>query len=238
MIYTKQQIVGSNLVGADVNLSTIGLFGVVESAITEGMAALNIDGLTIKRKYNAFWVFTKNRVKIFGKALWGEVLTVQSFISNISLVKLDIDTVLKRADGSILAYSRCEMCPLDAAIGRIKRTSSVGVNETIFAETPLMDVAFEKFDDSDMPLVDSVTVRSTNVDYSNHCNNVEYLRFILNTYTVEELVNNQIKEIEVDYVNQSYEGDTLSVHKQSSDNRDVFSLKKSDQTVIRCVVIH
>ena len=238
MIYTKQQIVGSNLVGADVNLSTIGLFGIVESAITEGMAALKIDGLTIKQKYNAFWVFTKNRIKIFGKALWGETLTAQSFISNISLVKLNVDTVLKRSDGSILAYSRCEMCPLDGATGHIKRTSEVGVNGTIAAETPLMDVVFEKLDESNLPLVDTVVVRSTNVDYSNHCNNVEYLRFMLNTYTVTELVNNSIKEIEVNYVNQSYEGDTLSVYKSTLDNRDIFSLKKDNQTVIKCEILH
>ncbi|MCH5152185.1 MAG: hypothetical protein J1F65_05985 [Clostridiales bacterium] len=238
MIYTKQQMVGSYMIGADVNLSVIGLFGLVESAITEGMGVLKIDGLTIKREYNAFWVFTKNRIKIFGKAPWGEVLTVQSFISNVSIAKLDVDTVLKKSDGSVIAYSRCEMCPLDAATGRIKRTSAVGVNETIVAEKPLMNIAFEKFDDGDLPLVDSVTVRSTNVDYSNHCNNVEYLRFILNTYTVAELINKPIKEIEVNYVNQSYEGDTLSVYKTTGDNRDLLSLKKNDQTVIKCVISH
>ena len=237
MFYTKQQIVGSNLVGADVNLSTIGLFGLVESAITEGMATLQIDGLTVKKKYNAFWVFTKNRIKIFNKAAWGEALTIQSFITNVSLVKLDIDTVLKKSDGSIVAYSRCEMCPLDAATGRIKRTSAVGVNETVVAEKPLMDVNFEKFEEGNLPLIETVTVRSTNVDYSNHCNNVEYLRFILNTYTVTELVNEPIKEIEVNYVNQSYEGDTLSVYKSFAFNRDILLLKKNDQTVIKCVIV-
>ena len=237
MIYKKQQIVGSTQVGADANLSTIGLFGMVESAITEGMATLKIDGLTVKREYNAFWVFTRNHIKIFGKGLWGEVLSIQSFISNISLVKLDIDTVLKKSDGSILAYSRCEMCPLDVATGRIRRMSSVGVNETIVAETPLADVTFEKFFDDNLPLVDTVTVRSTNVDFSQHCNNVEYLRFILNTYTVSEIVNKPIKEIEVNYVSQSYEGDTLSVHKTTSNNCDYFALKKSDQTVIKCVIV-
>ena len=237
MIYKKHQLVGSNLVGADVNLSTIGLFGLVESAITEGMAVLKIDGLTIKREYNAFWVFTKNRIKILDSALWGDVLTIQSFISNVSVAKLDVDTVLKKADGSVVAYSRCEMCPLDASTGRIKRVSSVGINETVFAEKPLMEVTFEKLDDSDLQLIDTVTVRSTNVDYSNHCNNVEYLRFILNTYTVAELATAPIKEIEVNYVNQSYEGDALSVYKKTLSNCDLFSLKKNDQTVIKCVIV-
>lgn len=237
MIYQKQQIVGSTQVGADANLSTLGIFGLVESAITEGMGMLHIDGMTVRREYNAFWVFTKNRIKILDGANWGDVLTAQSFISNISLVKLDVDTVLKKSDGSIVAYSRCEMCALDVETGRIRRTSSVGVNESIVAETPLMDVSFEKLDDGDMQLVDTVTVRSTNIDFSQHCNNVEYLRFVLNTYAVSEIVSKPIKEMEVDYVNQSYEGDALSVYKLSVGNRDFFTLKKNDQTVIRCVLI-
>lgn len=237
MIYTKQQIVGSIQVGADANLSIMGLFGMVESAITECMGYQKIDGITVRREYNAFWVFTKNRIKVLGSAYWGDVLTVESFISNISLVKMDVDTVVKKADGSIVAYSRCEMCALDVATERIRRTSSVGVNETIVAETPLMDVVFEKFDDSDLPLVDTVTVRSTNIDFCRHTNNVEYLRFLLNTYTVAELVGSPIKEIEVNYVNQSYEGDALTVHKLVSDIRDLLSIKKDGQTVIKCVII-
>ena len=237
MIYKKQQIVGSTHVGADAKLSTIGLFGVVESAITEGMGVLKIDGMTVKREYNAFWVFTKNRIKILKKLTWGEIFHVESFISNISSAKIVVDTALKTTQGEIVAYSSCEMCVLDIATGRIRRTSTVGVDESVVAEQPQMKIEFEKIDDSDLPVVETVKVRSTNVDFSQHCNNVEYLRFLLNTYTVEELVNRPIKEIEVCYISQSYEGDALTVHKQSSEDADTLAIKKDGKTVIKCEIL-
>ena len=237
MIFTKQQIIGSTHVGADANLSALGLFGIVESAITEGMGAQHIDGLTVKRLYNAFWVFTKNKVKILGEVGWGDALTVESFVSSKSAAKLDVDTALKNANGQIVAYSRCEMCPLDVSTGRIMRTSAVGVDDKIVAEPAQMEIAFDRLDTDDLPVVEEVTVRSTNIDFSKHCNNVEYLRFIFNTYSVSELVSRPIREVEVNYVSQSYEGDVLSVRKKAESNCDLFAITKAQATVIKCKIV-
>ncbi|MCH5153377.1 MAG: acyl-ACP thioesterase [Clostridiales bacterium] len=236
MIYTKQQIVGSTQVGANAKLSVMGLFGVVETAITECMGTLNIDAITVKREYNAFWVFTKNRIKILKDLGWGESFYVESFVSSLSSAKLVIDTAVKNLQGEIAAYSSCEMCVLDIATGRIRRTSTVGIDDSFVVEQPQMYVEFEKIDDSDIPAVEDVTVRSTNIDFSQHCNNVEYLRFLFNTYSVEELANRPVSEIEVCYINQSYEGDRLTVHKQSSKTCDTLSIKKDGKTVIKCVI--
>ena len=237
MIYTKQHVVTSIHVGADAKMSVMGLFGVVESAITECMGVLHIDAITVKRDYNAFWVFTKNRIKILKPLTWGEPFCVESYVSSLSSAKVVIDTALKTQQGEIAAYSSCEMCVLDISTGRIRRTSTVGIDETFVVEQPQMTVDFAKIDDTDMPLLETVTVRSTNIDYSQHCNNVEYLRFLLNTYSVNELVNSPIREIEVCYVSQSYEGNELTIHKQSTDNRDTLSIKKDNQTVIKCVIV-
>ena len=237
MIYKKQQIVGSTQVGADAKLSVMGLFGVVETAITEFMGTLKIDGVTLRRKYNAFWVFTKNRIKIFNSLDWGETFNAESFISSISSAKMVVDTAIKTLKGEIVAYSSCEMCVLDIAKGRIRRTSTVGIDENFVVEQAQMPVDFTKIDDVNLPIVETVTVRSTNIDFCQHCNNVEYLRFLLNTYSVEQLVSRPIREIQVCYVNQSYEGNTLTVHKQSTDNCDTLSINKDDCTIIKCEII-
>ena len=237
MVYKKQQIVGSTQVGANAKLSVIGLFGVVESSITECMGTLNIDAITVKREYNAFWVFTKNRIKILNSLTWGDTVCVESFISSLSSAKMVIDTALKTAQGELVAYSSCEMCVLDIATGRIRRTSTVGIDESFVVEQPQVNIEFEKIDDTDLPMIEAVTVQSTNVDYSQHCNNVEYLRFLMNTYSVEELVTRPVGEIEVCYVSQSYEGDVLTVHKQSSENADTLAIKKDGKTVIKCEIL-
>ena len=237
MIFTKQQIVSSNFIGADAKLSALGVFQLVENAITEGMAAQHIDGVTVKRLYNAFWVFTKNKVKILGEVAWGDTVNIESFVSQIYAAKLCVDTALKDTNGQIVAYSRCEMCPLDIATGRIMRTSAVGVDERIIAEPALLDIAFDKLDCDNMPTVEDVTVRSTNIDFSQHTNNVEYLRFIFNTYSVSDLLARPIREIDVNYVSQSYERDVLTVHKKSCEGFDLFAITKSAHPVIKCKIV-
>ena len=236
MIFTKQQIVSSNYLGADAKLSALGVFQLVENAITEGMAAQHIDGMTIRRLYGAFWVFSKNKVEILDEVEWGDTVTVESFVSSKSSAKLNVDTAIKKAEGQIVAYSRCEMCPLDVATGRIRRTSTVGVDDSIVVEPALREVAFDKLNCDDLPVVEEVTVRSTNIDFSRHANNVEYLRFIFNTYSVQELLSRPIRELEVNYVSQSYEGDVLRVHKAAVDGCDLFAITKSAQLVIKCTI--
>ena len=236
MIYKKQQIISSNYLTPDVKLSELATFQIVENAITECMSAQHIDGKTIKAKYNAFWVFTKNKVQILDRANWLDVVTVECFISSKSAAKLCIDTAIKNADGVIIAYSRCEMCPLDGATGQILRVSAVGVGDDVVVEPAQMAVTFDKIYATDLPAVDVVTVRSTNIDMSRHANNVEYLRFILNTYTVAELAHT-ISAIEVNYVNQSYEGDVLTIRKLASDASDVLAITKSDSIIVKCKIV-
>lgn len=238
MIYKKSGFIGAGLIGADTKLSVLGAFRIVEDAVTEMMAALKIDGLTVKRKYNAMWVFARNRIKLTGELQWGEDYTVESFITAFSLVRLNIETAVKNKFGEIAVYSKTELCALDLGTGRIMKTSEVGLNDKFIKERSLTDIAFTKFSDNELPQAGSVTVRSTNIDFSRHTNNVEYVRLLLNTYSVEEMLNSPIREIEVCYVSQSFENDVLQIYKSTECNRDILLISKEGKPIVRCEVLH
>ncbi len=237
MIYTKKQKVSASMASSDECLSILGVFGIVEDAITELMGELKIDGVTAKEKYNAFWVFTKNRVRIFRKLRWNEEFVISCFISLKSLVKMNVDVAAKTTNGELVFYARVEECALDITTQKIRKLNSVGVDETMLAETPSVDIQFCKFDYENLPVLEQVRVRSTNIDMSHHTNNLEYLRFVLNTFSIKELETRQIKEMEVVYANQSYENDILDVHKTSLPNKDVIVLQKQDTPVVRCEIL-
>lgn len=237
MIFTKKQKVSASIAGSEACLSVFGMFQVVEDAITEMMGELKIDGVTAKEKYNAFWVFAKNRIKIFKKLKWNEEFVASCFISFKSLAKMNIDVAAKTPKGELVFYARVEACALDIATQRIRKINTVGVNETVLAETPLMDIQFCKFDYENLPITEQVRVRSTNIDMSHHTNNLEYLRFVLNTFSVKEMETKPIKEMEVIYANQSYENDTLDVHKASLQNKDVVVLQKQDKPIVKCEIL-
>ena len=232
MIYTKKGIVSGSLIDTSTNLSVIGTFQIVEDALTELMGELKIDGITAKKLYNAMWVYTKNRIKFLKPLAWGENYSVESFVSLISLAKINIDTAIKDNNGEIVAYSKVELCALDLETGRIRKTATVGVDESIVKENSQIQIDFTKFEVFEMNKVESVVVRSTNIDFCHHCNNVEYLRFLLNTYSVAELENNPIREFEICYANQSFEGDTLDIFKMKNQDKDILIIQKEDKVII------
>ena len=112
------------------------------------------------------------------------------------------------------------------------------MNENFATHPSLVEIEFTKFEDTPLTQIESVKVRSTNIDFSHHTNNVEYVRFLLNTYSVEQLSNNPVKEIEVCYVSQSYENDELAVYKAADGKKDVLVIKKDDKIVIKCEILH
>ena len=237
MKLTKEFKVSASTAGADECMSVMGVFEVVQDAITELMGDLKADGITAKNKYNAFWVFVKNRVKIFKKVLWNEKFTVTCFISAKSLVKLIFDVLATNASNEPIFYARVESCALDIPTQRIRKIATVGVDDSVQPENAIMDLEFSKFDYANLPLFEQIKIRSTNIDMSHHTNNLEYLRFVLNTYGVNELIERPIKEIEVIYANQSFENDVINVLKLKDENKDAIVLEKDNKPIIKCEIL-
>lgn len=234
----QQRKVRSSLTDFSANLSVIGAFDLMEDAVTEFMGDLKIDGLTAKRVYNAVWVFSKTKMKFLKNLAWNnDEFTVVCFFSKISNATINIDVGLKNAKGELCVYSRTEICALDLESGRIRKVSTVGVDESFQTEPPLTDISFDKICADDLPAVEEVKVGFTNIDFVGHTNNKEYVRFILNTYSVREMASSPIGEIEMVYNNQSHENDLLTVRKGSRDGKDVFVIQKGDTTIVKSEII-
>lgn len=233
-----KQKVNASISGSDECLSMVGTFQLVQNAITELMGKLHIDGITVKNKYNAFWVFVKTKIKILNKIIWGEEITISSFISEITNAKLCIDVKATNTHDVIVFYSKTELCALDRTSLRIRRTSTVGVDEAFEANQSVIDIIFNKIDTTNLKQVDKVRVKSTNIDMSHHTNNVEYIRFIMDTYSISQLEEKMIKEIYVNFTGQSYEGDVLDILKVSNENKDVIELQKDNKSVIKCEITY
>ncbi|MCH5154532.1 MAG: hypothetical protein J1F71_04900 [Clostridiales bacterium] len=238
MRFIKHQRVSASISDSAANLSVLGVFQVVQDAVTEMMGRLKIDGVTVRKQYNSLWAFTRNRIKFFKAIPWGDdEFTVTAFISSITRATLSVDVSVKDITGKLCAYARVEMCALDLTTMRIRRVETVGVTSAMQAEPPETDIKFTVYDGTPDNKVDTVTVHSTNIDMSQHTNNAEYVRFILNTYSVKELTERPIREMEVRYINQSYENNVLDIYKQSQSDKDVFLLTSGEKDIAKCEVL-
>lgn len=233
----KKQKVCASITDSLANLSVIGIFQTVEDAVTELLGELKADNITMKKADNAIWVIAKNRIKIMKNIAWNEDFYTVCFISSITRATVNVDIAIKNQSEELCVYSRVELCALDLQTERIKRISAVGIADRIMPEKPEIDMAFTRFDRGELPEYGQVQVKYTSIDFSRHTNNIEYVRFMLNTYSVRELETRPVKEMEILYTNQSFEGDVLTIHRGSLEGKDVFLLQKEDKVVARSEIV-
>lgn len=233
----KKQRILSSMVNTKSQLSVVGAFQMLQDALTELTGRLGIDGPTMKKKYNAFWVFIKTRVKFFKDLDWNEEIKTTAIISSISLAKMCIDFKITDASGEVAVYSRTEMCALDGETQKIRKLSTVGVSEDMLSKTKKCEINFAKLSMENLPVADRVQVKYTNIDFCHHTNNLEYVRLIMNTYTVAEMEKRRFSEMQIDYISQSFENELLDICKSSLDGKDEFIIQKDSKPIVKCEIL-
>lgn len=222
---------------AKATLSPLASVQLVEDAVTELLGELHIDGITAMREYGATWVFVKTVIRFYQCPSWPESLEIRSFVSAHSAAKLFVDTeIISSADKTAVIHARLELCALDLTSGSIRKISSVGVEKDVPCETALPGLAFGRFPKSEAEVVETAVVRSTNLDYNFHTNNVEYLRFILNTYNAKRLAERDVGLIEIHYGCQTFEGDTIQIAKHTEGAKDYFRLQSKGKAAAECII--
>ena len=233
----KQAVIPASICDPNVKLSVKGAFDLVQDYLTEMMGAQHIDGVTLREQYGCVWVFTRNRIQIDRALNWMEPYTAESYISSAKGAKLTADTVLKDKDGKICVYSRIEMCALELSSQKIRRIRDVGGTSDSHVETPEREIVFSRLQHEGLAPFSKQLVQSGDIDFVGHTNNVSYVRFITNTYTVQELRERPIREIEVRYAGQTHEGDTLDIRKATVDGRELFDVTLGDTVAVECEIV-
>ncbi len=237
MKLTKHQKVGSSITDTTGHLSVLGIFQIAEEAATELMGELNLDSVTTRKAYNAVWVFTKSKVEIHQSIDWNEAYTIVCFLSEHTHASVSIDVGIKNKSDELCAYSRIEMFALDLQSGRLRRLPTVGMADSLETEAPLADLSFMRFDAENLPEVDHVKVQYTNIDLVRHTNNKEYIRWFLNTYSVQELETNPIRTMEVVYMNQSFEHDVLTIRKGCFEGTELLAVQREGKLIAKCAIV-
>lgn len=235
MEYNVQSVVLASDCDNQTKLSVLGAVKIAEDSSCNFLHLLNADGVRMKSEFNALWVYTKNHTKFFKPLMWNEQFTIKCFVSTKTPVRMVVDTALLNSNVEVAVYSRVELCMIDATTYRLRCIDDNMLNQKIECQQCLCNCDFEKLNfEKPNTALDSVVIRSTNIDYCNHTNNVEYIRFLLNTYTTEQLLNRPIKELQINYLSQVLEGEKLDIFKQTIQNADCFEMSVDNKASVKC----
>lgn len=220
------------------NLSLSGCVNLIQNAVASALGEVDCDNHTLKEKYNAMWVFVRNKVKFFKKLRWNEEFQTESFISSFTKITVIVDILIRNQCGEMVFYAQLEVCPLDCSTHKIRRNTSVGIEADTLVSPSEMKLDLLKYTENTGIWIKEVTVESQNIDYSKHTNNAEYMRFVLNTFTVSELEHREVSELDIQYIKESKEGDYLAIYKNEFEKRDSFQIMRGNERIAQIVLTY
>ena len=222
----------------DTSMLSIGsAFDIFQDYATLHADHFDIGPAGMKRR-NSFWVITKTRIHINRLPIVMDDVTVETWIQAPERASCERDYAICAGDET-LVYGRSIWAVMSRERGR-----PVAMKELYpvldFCEPRPDDEAFAKIDRNfgDADVIGTYTVKSSDIDIGGHMNNVHYIRAMLGCFSIKELKEMNIRDLEVHFIHQTYEDETLSFkcRRSESGSLEIGAVNEAGETVFAAVI--
>lgn len=236
--YNENHTVNYSEVDANGNLRIDYIFSELQRITAFHSKEMGCDGGKILKDCNAIWVLGKMKLQILDFPSMFDKIDLQTWPTKVSAVRFSRDYKIQK-DLKDIVLATSEWCVLDANTHTLRRGNTICYPFDMKHKTETSGCQdFSKLKESilETDFNHSHCVRYTDVDMNNHTNNIAYVRMALNCFTVEELDQFKISEIEMYYLNESYFNDNIKVYKKQTDYGYFITGKIGDKTIFDCVI--
>ncbi len=219
---------------------TIGLkgyFNLFQDLTSAHMYCYGLGNDSLPKRTGCAWIFTKYKLHIYRKVDFSAPLKLETWVEtvkspllvnhalHISAAKGEFDQEwLGRENGigfpdldaefELVAAGRVETCPFHLKEQKLKRLSEICFEGDI---TNSREDGLSRFTriartKEGMEYRYTHTVNYTEIDGSEHMNNVKYIDLFLNAFSSDFHRKNQISDMELHFVNQCFEGEEIRVY--------------------------
>ncbi len=219
----------------DLHLKIHEAFNFAQNNATEYFKLFNGDNMSVRKNDNAVWVVSKSRLHIYKDVSWLDVIKGETYTSMIKPIRIETETKFTDKDNNPVFAITHQHCPLNMDTRKIIKVDEITfpkdmeVDESLFKEDYLK--LHDTFEEDDFAYEQKIY--SQDIDYSNHTNNVAYVRFIMNALSNDFLNSIRITDVEIHYLAESKEGQTLRIYMKNVDKNMRFLIKENDREVIR-----
>lgn len=224
---------------SSVRLSIAAAIDVFQDIASEHAVLLGVDGIKIKKEYNAFWVITRTKLKFYRRPHFLEDITVKTWPNKPKGVRC-VRNYTVSAGGELVFAGKSEWAVLDIESRSLRRLDTIGYpyNLDYIDEKALTDPFLKpKAEFGDEDFVFSRKVMYSDTDMSRHTNNASYCKFIADTFDPEFFEKNECFELDIRYISESKAGDVLSIYKKQLDGGYLFGIKKEDGSLLTTVLL-
>lgn len=225
---SKEYIVPISFCDNKAQLSFTGIFNLFMDLATEHAAVLGIGNNDLREK-NCFWVAAKSRINIRRRPSMLESVTASTWPEKPKTIRYNRYYTISDESG-VIVEGKTEWTILDADSGRPQKSADVYPDTLEHLTDTVCDAPFGRIsaDFSECEEIARHTVESQDIDLSAHMNNVAYIRAVLCAFSTKEIEEMDIKEIEIAYRLQCFEGELLSIRRRNAENAVELGIIKED----------
>lgn len=236
--YKKEFVVTYSEMDSSGFLSLQNAFIISQDVLSEYLESVGAGSITLRKENLAAWVITKMAIKINVMPVFQEKVFVHAFVSKLSQIYLEGESVFFNEQGDVLFLTKTQACPIDVKKRTIRPISSISFPSDFECTPTRFAEPFERMTDNLYGIDFSFEqkIYSCDIDYCKHVNNVIYIKQMLNTFSTAELSKRKIKGLNLNYLKETFEGDILAVYKKDDGNKSEFIIKRKDDTVFRGVL--
>ena len=191
----------------------------------------------IPQKYGVSWVYSKYKLKIYGKTDFDHMIRIATWVSKLDSVRSWQEMRITRGD-ELLCEGRLESCVVDMQAKRIEKLSRIELPDDLEEGDMTVEPFTRRLKPGDkMEYRCTHTVAYTDIDLSRHMNNLHYVDMFLNAFDLDFYDRYTITDFEIHYVNQAYYHDELKIFcDKVGDEIRLFAMNKDNAVSAACII--
>ncbi len=189
---------------------------------------LGIGMQTLMERDNAFWVVRRIRFEFKDIVRESDDVILRTWPAGPETLKCFRSYQILKDGSRPVVNAIAEWVILDKDTRRLRKVDSIQYPDIQFITGKAIEPVFKRFKDdfSEDDFVYEKTIKASDIDISHHTNNTKYCMMVLDTFSVKELEDMTIKEMEIHYEAESLEGDVLRIYRKKMDYGWHFAIKR------------
>ena len=186
------------------------------------IASLHADNLgigfnVIGPKHGVALILTRMKVEILKYPLWDEVVIVETWPQMLKRFHFERDFYIKDLNNNILVKATSMWVLIDINTRELRSSDIIAINyPEIITERAIESNLGKIRPTGEKELIYKRIIGCSDIDMNEHLNNSKYVDFIMDCFSMDTLRKYRARSIQVNYINESFAGDEISLYKYMS----------------------
>lgn len=215
-------------------LTPVMMLTLFEEIADEHAMELDIDGPTLRKRDKAYWVVRQVRLELNDVIRDHDDITVKTWPAEANGFRCGRSyQIFKQNQDEPAVRAFAEWVLIDSETKKIRPANSIKSPDIQHIKERAIETPLRRFKNifTEDDFVYERIVRPCEIDVSHHTNNVKYCAMLLDSFSVREIEEMNIKELEIYYEAESHESDVLRIYRKASGNGWQLAIKRGDDVV-------